>query len=515
MQTKRRLFLAVMVFTAFLGGLIVASNFGNVPISHSADKTDKASATISAAQGRALLNQFSAAFEEAASKVNAAVVPIFSEQVVEVQNPFGGNDPFQFFFGEDFSQRFFDGPSPRHPNARQHNNDNTEKQTVHSLGSGVIVSKDGYILTNNHVVEKSDKLTVVLGDKKKYTAKIIGTDPQTDVAVIKIDAENLPAVTLGNSDDVKIGEWVIAVGNPFELLHTVTAGIISAKGRSSVGLADYEDFIQTDASINPGNSGGALADLDGNVIGINTAISSPSGGNVGIGFAIPSNMAKRVMDELINKGKMSRGYLGLMPQDIDDNLAKAMHLKNTEGALVGDVNANGPADKAGVKTGDIITQFNGKPVTNAAELRNLVAEAEPGSSARLTVRRDGQETQLTVVLGERPHGRDGRAQQEEEQANEDHSQKLGLSVQTLTPDIAKQLGYPANETGVVIADVASGSPAAEAGLQQGDVIKEVNRTPVRHVSDLNQAMKNLRSGDSVALRVRRGQSAFYTAIQLS
>lgn len=510
---KRNFVIVATVSAAFFGGLIVATNFGNVSPSHGADNADKQNA-VSAAQGRALLNQFSAAFEEAAAKINPSVVPIFSEQTVEVQNPFAGDDPFQFFFGDDFSQRFFGGPSQRRP--KFHQPENTEKQTVHSLGSGVIVSKDGYILTNNHVVEKSDKLTVVLGDKKKYTAKIIGTDPQTDVAVIKIDAKDLPAVTLGNSDDVKIGEWVIAVGNPFELLHTVTSGIISAKGRSNVGLSDYEDFIQTDASINPGNSGGALADLDGNVIGINTAISSPSGGSVGIGFAIPINMAKHVMDELISKGKMSRGYLGLMPQDIDENLAKAMHLKNTEGALIGEVNASGPADKAGIKSGDVITQFNAKPVMNATDLRNLVAAAEPNSEAKITLQRDGKEMQVTVTLGERSTGRGGRESQDEErQRDEQKSQKLGLSIQTLTPDIAKQLGYAANETGAVIADVASGSPAEEAGLQQGDVIKEVNRAPVRNAQDFLRAIKNLSSGDGAVLRVKRGESTFYAALQIA
>jgi serine protease Do len=507
---KRNLFIAATVFAAFLGGLIVAANFGYVAPSRGADKTDKQNVG-SAAPGRALLNQFSAAFEEAAAKVNPAVVPIFSEQTVEVQNPLG-NDPFQFFFGDDFSQRFFGAPSTPHP--RFHKQDDNEKQTVHSLGSGVIVSKDGYILTNNHVVDGADKLTVELADKKKYTAKVIGTDPQTDVAVIKIDAADLPAVTLGNSDDVQIGEWVIAVGNPFELLHTVTAGIISAKGRSSVGLADYEDFIQTDASINPGNSGGALADLDGNVVGINTAISSPSGGNVGIGFAIPINMAKRVMDELIDKGKISRGYLALVPQDIDENMAKALHLKSTDGALVRDVTPDGPAEKSGIKRGDIITQFEGKTVANSTELRNLVAQADPGSAAKVTLLRDGKEMQVTVVLGERPKGRGGReSQPEQQQPDEQTSKKLGLSIQNLTPDIAQQLGYQ-NEHGVVITDVASGSPAEEAGLQQGDLIKEANRTAVTTTGEFNRIIARLGSGDSVALLVQRGQNTFYVAMQI-
>ena len=294
----------------------------------------------------------------------------------------------------------------------------------------MIVSKDGYILTNNHVVDGADKLTVILQDKQKYTAKVVGRDPQTDVAVIKIDAKDLPVAELGNSDQARVGQWVIAVGNPFQLMHTVTAGIISAKGRSSVNLADYEDFIQTDASINPGNSGGALADLDGNVIGINTAIFSPSGagGNVGIGFAIPINMAKSVMHQLVTKGKVTRGFLGLLPQDIDEGLARAMNLKDTKGCLVGDVNSGGPADKAGIKHGDVITTFNGVPVENAVQLRNLVAEAEPGSKASVSVLRDGSGKEFTVELGERP--KNLAAGNGKESAPEE---KIGREVRTIGP----------------------------------------------------------------------------------
>jgi len=435
--------------------------------------------------------------------VNPSVVPIFSEQVVQAQNPFGSpDDPFRDFFGDEFFKRFFGAPPQ-----------GEEKQTVRSLGSGVIVSTDGYILTNNHVVEGSEKLTVVFQDQKKYTAKIIGTDPQTDVAVIKVDAKNLPAATLGNSDQVKVGQWVIAVGNPFQLMHTVTAGIISAKGRSSVGLADYEDFIQTDASINPGNSGGALADLDGNVIGINTAISSPSGGNVGIGFAIPINMARKVMDALTSKGKVTRGYLALSPQDIDENLAKALQLKGTQGALVGDVTPGGPADKAGIKRGDIILEFNGQKVENSVALRNMVAQADPGSSATIKLLRNGREMQVTVALGERPKERGAKAPKEQEQPKEQSYKKLGLSVQTLTPDIAQQLGYD-NDHGAVIADVAGGSPADDAGLQRGDLIKEINRETVNSVRDLDRVVTRMHSGDNAALLVRRGDNTFYAAIQM-
>ncbi len=503
MNKRSGLVLVVVLCFGFIGGLIFASNLGWTPVSFSSDQPKSAPPSATSIPARTLAEQFSELFESAADKVSPAVVPIFSEQEVKVASPFGSpEDPFREFFGDDFFKRFFGTP----PQGDQ-------KQTVRGLGSGVIVSSDGYILTNNHVVDGADKLTVVLSDKRKYTAKIIGADPQTDVAVIKIAAKDLPAADLGNSDDVKVGQWVIAVGNPFQLMHTVTTGIISAKGRSNVGLADYEDFIQTDASINPGNSGGALADLDGNVIAINTAISSPSGGNVGIGFAIPINMAKKVMDQLIDKGKISRGYLALMPQDIDDNLAKAMNLKSTEGALVSNVTPEGPADKAGIKRGDVITEFNGAKVPNSTELRNMVAAMNPGSAVKITLLRDGREMQVTVVLGERPRGRGGREPQEEQQPDEQTSKKLGLSMQNLTPDIAQQLGYQ-NERGVVITDVTSGSPADEAGLQQGDLIKEVNRVAVRTVQEVNRIIKSLRGGDSIALLVRRGENTFYTAVQM-
>jgi serine protease Do len=340
-----------------------------------------------------MADQFSQLFEAASQKVSPAVVPIFAEQTVAMTNAFGGpGDPFRQFFGDDFFKRFFGTPLEG----------GQSKQTVRSLGSGVIVSEDGYILTNNHVISGAEKLTVVMEDGKKYTARIVGADPQTDVAVIKIDGKDFSAANLGNSDNVKIGQWVIAVGNPFQLLHSVTAGIISAKGRSSIGLAAYEDFIQTDASINPGNSGGALADLDGNVIGINTAISSPSGASAGVGFAIPINMAQHVMEALIDKGKVTRGYLALVPQDIDDNLAKAMKLKSTDGALVGDVTPEGPADKAGLKRGDVIVQYEGQKIKNSTELRNQVAQTAPKSTVDLAVLRDGREIQLTAKLEERP-----------------------------------------------------------------------------------------------------------------
>ena len=481
----------------FLGGIAFVSSLG----SHSSSSQTSQSVTVSP-QARELLTEFSTAFEAAAAKVNPSVVPIFSEEVTVVQNPFGSaEDPFRQFFGDNFFRQFFGNAQPKE-----------QKQTVRALGSGVIVSKDGYILTNNHVVKGAEKLTVVMEDKKKFSAKVIGTDPQSDVAVVKIDAKDLLVASLGNSDGVRVGQWVIAVGNPFQLLHTVTAGIISAKGRSSMDLAEYEDFIQTDASINPGNSGGALADLDGNVIGINTAIYSPSGGNVGIGFAIPINMARKLMDQLIAKGKISRGYLGLLPQDIDDNLATALKLKTTKGALVGDVTADGPADKAGIKRGDIITRFDTKDVENSTDLRNMVAQTSPGSSVKVTVLRDGKEVDLKVVLAERPTNLASRSSAKE-QPVENASKKLGMTIQSLTPSIAKELRYE-KDHGVVVTSVTPGSPAEDAGLRQGDLVKQVNRVDVPSMDDFNRITRNLKSGESVALLVRRGENTFFVAIQI-
>ena len=474
-----------------------------------APRDDQAAASGTAApevtpQGKELLNQFSAAFEAAAAKVNPAVVPIMSEQVSHMTNPLGSpSDPLKDFFGDDFFRRFFRTPP------------GDQKQVVHALGSGVIVTKDGYILTNNHVVDGADKLTVVLRDKQKYTAKVMGRDPQTDVAVIKIDAKDLPVADLGNSDDARVGQWVIAVGNPFQLMHTVTAGIISAKGRSSVNLADYEDFIQTDASINPGNSGGALADLDGRVIGINTAIYSPTGagGNVGIGFAIPINMAKTVMHQLVANGKVARGFLGLLPQDIDEGLEHALNLKDTKGCIVGDVNAGGPAEKAGIKHGDIITSFNSVEVENSVQLRNLVAEAEPGSKATIGVLRDGTAKDFTVELGERPKNL-AAGKGAENVPEEKTAEKFGLSVQDLTPAVAQALGYR-NEKGVIVTSVKPESSADEAGIQKNDLIKEVNRAPVSSVSEFLRAMEHVGKNESVAMLLKRGNNTFYAALQVT
>jgi len=454
-------------------------------------------------QARAALNAMSQAFESAAAKVSPSVVSIFAEQVVQAGGGQGMPDEsLRDFFGDQFFRRFFGDPGQG----------GGQRRTVRGLGSGVIVSRDGLILTNNHVVDKADRLSVVINDKKSYPAQVVGTDPQTDVAVIRIDAKDLPVAEFGDSDDVKVGEWVLAVGNPFQLMHSVTAGIISAKGRSSVGLADYEDFIQTDASINPGNSGGALADLDGRIIGINTAITSPSGGSIGIGFAIPINMARKVMDALVAKGQVVRGYVGVSLQPIDENMAQALKLKTTDGAIVADVVADGPADKAGIKRGDVVVTVDGAPVRDSAQVRNLVAEGQPGKTVTLGLLRDGARLERTITLGERPRERNDQAPQSE-RPDAASQQKLGLAVQDLTPVIAQQLGLK-SETGALVADVVPGSPADDAGLERGDLIQEVNRIPVRSARDFERLARGLKPGDAIALLVRRGQGTAFLSLKI-
>jgi serine protease Do len=496
------IYLAFILIIGFAGGAWLAPNIGlsRAP-AEATQEIQKPAEVQKAAPAPQSIDDISRFFEQAALRVSPSVVPITAEQVVQAQSPFGMPDEaFRDFFGEDFFKRFFGQPPQE------------QKRTVRSLGSGVIVSSDGYILTNNHVVANADKLFVVIGEKQSYPAKVVGTDPQTDVAVVRIDAKDLPAATLGNSDTVSVGQWVIAIGNPFQLMHTVTAGIISAKGRSSVGLADYEDFFQTDASINPGNSGGALADLNGNVIGINTAIASPSGGSIGIGFAIPINMARQVMGSLISKGKVIRGYIGILPQDIDENLAKALNLRTTEGVLVGDVTPKGPGDQAGIKRGDVILSFGGKKVENATQLRLMIADTAPKTAVKVSLLRQGKTLDVSVSLAERPKTPQEQPP-EQEQPEGQTSEKLGLSLQELTPEIAAQLGFE-KEKGALVSDVASGSPAEDAGLQRGDLIKEINRAPVRSVREFEKSIKEFKGGDVAALLVRRGSTTLFAGIKI-
>jgi len=449
-------------------------------------------------EARRLLDEFAGAFESAATKVDHSVVPILSEQTVTAEQTMFGPLGREGAAPEDLLRRFFFD----FPRGRQ------SDEKLQSLGSGVIATADGYILTNNHVVQDADRLTVITADEKRHEAKVVGTDPETDLAVIKIDADNLTPAEFGDSSHLRVGEWVIAVGNPLRMLHSVTAGIVSATGRSSVGIADYEDFIQTDASINPGNSGGALADLDGKVIGLNTAIASPSGGNVGVGFAIPINMARTIANQLIDHGSISRGYLGVVIQDLDDTLASALGLQQTRGALVGDVTSGGPADEAGIKRGDVIVRFDGKEMHDASQLRNAVAAIEPGARVDVDVVREGHDSSVTVRLGERPSAGEAQARRGEP---ESMHRRLGMSIQNLTPDLASQLGYE-GEQGVLVAGIEPGSPADRAGIRHGDLIMEVNRKKVTSASELHSLVEKTKADEPIALLVRRGANTFFAAI---
>jgi serine protease Do len=509
MPTKKNILMIVSIAFLFMAAAYFAGGSGRESANAAAGGPVPGAVAVTPASQRAssspeihkIMNDISDAFEAASNKVSGFVVPIFAEQVVKSENQPGlPDDSLRQFFGDDFFKRFFGTPSQ------------PQSRTVRSLGSGVIVSGDGHILTNNHVVSGAQKLTVTLNDKKNYTAKIIGTDPLTDLALIKIEASALPAAVLGDSDAVQVGQWVIAVGNPFMLMHTVTHGIISAKGRSSVGLATYEDFFQTDAPINPGNSGGALADLDGNVIGINTAISTPSGGNVGLGFAIPINMAKSVMKELLARGKVVRGYVGVLTQDIDEDLAKGLGLKDTSGALISEITPDSPAGRSDLKVGDVVVEFNGEKIATSAQLRDAAAKAAPGTKVDVIVIRDGKRMAVPLVLGERPEPMAPKAPQKPAPERQSTG-KLGLSLQTLTPDIARQLGY-VNDIGVVITDVVAGSPADDAQLQRGDLIKAVNRITVRNVEEFEAAVRPLKKGDTAALLVRRGQDTVFIPIKI-
>jgi len=374
-------------------------------------------------------------------------------------------------------------------------------------GSGVIVSSDGYILTNSHVVDSATKVRVTLTDKREFPAKIVGTDPKTDIAVLKIDATGLPVMPFGDSSRVRVGDIVLAIGEPFGVGQTVTMGIVSATSRGNLGIEDYEDFIQTDAAINPGNSGGALINNRGQLIGINTAIIGPSGANNGIGFAIPINLARNVMDQILKHGKVRRGYLGAMVQDVTPAIARQFGVEKGAGALLSDIEPGSAADKAGLKRGDIVTTLNGKPIDSARKLRLSISLTPPGTVVKLGIIRDGQPMEVSVRLNEMPGGSGPAGQGPGYRGALD-----GVSVDELTPQVARQLGVGANVFGVVVTDVDPDSPAYEAGLRRGDVIEEVNRKPVRDVASFQRAVREAGSR-AVLLLVNRGGNTEYVAIE--
>jgi serine protease Do len=437
------------------------------------------------------------AYERIAESVTPAIVAIQSTQVIKVQqSPFMMDPFFRQFFGNMLPQ--FGVP---------------REQREHALGSGVIVSGDGYIVTNNHVVSKATQIEVLLSDKRTFKGKVMGADPQSDIAVIKIDAQNLPVVPFGDSGQMKVGDTVMAFGNPFGQYFTVTRGSVSALGRSLSDPDKFEDFIQTDAAINPGNSGGALVNVRGQVIGINTAIVSGNSGPggegsfIGIGFAIPSNTAKHVMEDLIKTGKVSRGYLGVSITSLREDLAKQFKVPDTSGALVNDVTPGGPADKAGIKNGDVIRKLNGKTVPGSGQLTAMVTNINPGTEVALDILRDGKPMNIHLTLGERPANLSatlGVSKAPSEGA------LRGITVQNLTPDVRDQLGLPPNVRGVVISELDPSSPAAQGGIQPGDVIEGINRHPVNSVTDFNRLAAEAKG--QTLLRINRQGNGLFVVI---
>ena len=423
-------------------------------------------------------------FAPIVEKVAPSVVTVFTTQTVS-------RGMTTAPFGDDALRQFFGGQLPRQG-----------KQTLQGLGSGVIVSPDGYILTANHVVSGAEEIMVGLG-----------TDPGTDVALLKIEEKNLPAITFADSEKARAGDIVLAIGNPFGLRQTVTMGIISAVGRGGMGIVDYENFIQTDAAINMGNSGGALVDTQGRLLGINTAIFSRSGGNQGIGFAIPANLARDVMQSLREKGRVVRGYIGASVQTLTPELADAMKLKGqSTGALVGEVTPKSPSEKAGVKTADVITGVNGKKISDARELRLMIGSMPPGTKAQVEVNREGQNKTLNVELGEMPAGvaEEGAEASPEESAQPEKATVFGgVAVADITDDVRTALNLSKDVKGAVIAEIDADSPAAKAGLREGDVIQEVNKQPVKSAKDLVAISKRLKPNEKILIRVwSQGRSGF-------
>ncbi len=429
-------------------------------------------------------------FADLADRVEPAVVNISATTTVKVPG-----FPFRHFFGQgpfgDFLGKFHGDIPDREMRQR-------------SLGSGFIVDKDGYIITNNHVVEGAQEIKVKLTDGREFNAKVIGKDPKTDLALIKISSlfKDLPVLALGDSDKIRVGDWVIAVGNPFGLEHTVTQGIISATGRV-IGSGPYDNFLQTDAPINPGNSGGPLINVMGEVVGVNSAIIA---GGQGIGFAIPSNMAKSVSAQLKEKGKVTRGWIGVSIQSVSPEIAKAFGLKEEKGALVADVVAGSPAEAAGIKRGDIIVSFDGKEIKNSTDLPVRVAETPLGETVTVRVLREGKETDLSVKVSEMPEGKFAALAGSRESS-------LGLAVKDITPELRRQLGIR-EKSGIIVIDVASGSPAEDAGLQAGDVIKEVNRKPVKSVKDYVTLIAKAREDEPLLLLIQRGNQTIFVAIPM-
>ncbi|MEC4891243.1 MAG: DegQ family serine endoprotease [Nitrospira sp.] len=461
---------------------------------------------VSVNQGALSVAPASNGFAEVAKAVTPAVVNITTvtgEKISEGRTvPDELRERMEEFFGGPggpSGPRGFRGPQgPGEP--REHRGG--------GQGSGVIVSADGYVLTNNHVIEGAREVTVTLPDKREFKGRIVGADPKTDLAVVKIDGQNLPTVLWGDATKLQVGEYVLAVGNPFGLNSTVTLGIVSALGRGRMGITQYEDFIQTDAAINPGNSGGALVNTRGELVGINTAIFSQTGGYQGVGFAVPTSMGKPIYESLIKTGKVVRGYLGVGIQDLSQDLAKSFGIKDAKGALVSDVKEESPADHAGLKQGDIIQSYQGTPVEDAVALQRLVTRTAVGAKVPVTVIRDGREKELTVTIAEQP---DTMKIAKAEKPEADYA-FAGVAVQDLDRETAKELGIKGKAQGVVVTGVEPDSGGEKAGLMPGDVIREINRQPVKSVREFEKVSSAVKKGENVLILInRRGSSLFLTA----
>ncbi len=435
-------------------------------------------------------------FVEIARAVTPAVVNISTTRMIKKDEEvpvFPFDDPFfRRFFGEE------------HPRRQQRPRERREP----SLGSGVIVDSSGLIITNNHVIAKADEIKVLLGDKREFKGKVVGSDPKSDIAVIRIDASDLPTISWGDSGKLQVGEYVLTVGNPFGLNQTVTMGIVSAVGRANVGIADYEDFIQTDAAINPGNSGGAMVNSHGELVGINTAIFTQSGGYMGIGFAVPSNMARSVLESLVKSGKVIRGWLGISIQEVTPQLAEEFNLKESKGSLVADVLPGSPAERSGLRRGDVIVTFMGQKIENASQLRNLAAQTAVGTKATVVIIREKREKEVVIMVDEQPKDMSGAGEQGE-QGERTSTLLNGVEVRNLTPELVKQFGLNRDDKGVLVTWVEPGSLVEEAGLQRGDLIMEVNRKSVQNMDEYDAAVSKARKETSVLLLVKRqGRTLF-------
>lgn len=474
----------LLVCASFVGGVIALAGAARLsslaPLGGSSVRADGESAS------------FQNGFSPIVGRSLPAVVNISTSKTVRTSDG-RQRAPFSPFFGPGNDS----APSSPVPRERRE----------HALGSGVIVSQAGYLLTNNHVIEGANEISVSLSDKREFKAKLVGADPKTDVAVLKIDGKDLPVMELGDSSRVRVGEFVLAIGNPFGIGETVTMGIVSATGRSGLDAEDYEDFIQTDAAINPGNSGGALVNARGELIGINTLIlAGDGGGNQGIGFAIPISMARNVMEQILKNGKVTRGWIGIGIQDLTQNMAPAFGLSEARGVVVTDIAPDGPARKSELAVDDVILEMDGQPVNDVNQFRLSVANTAPGTNVRFKLMRGGKTRETAITLGELP------AQAQQAQVAPDSSPLAGMSVDELTADVARQLGLPSRTKGVVISDVSSDSPAADLGLRRGDVITEVNRKPVASVDEFRQALSAAGKG-TILLRINRRGSSGYLVVE--